>query len=65
MAYIGHAMLGDGLYASKEIQDASPNRLCLHAYRLEFVHPITKEVVQLEAPLSPNSYDYSSDNNNN
>lgn len=46
--YIGHAILGDTLYGS-------PSNLishqALHAQKVTFVHPITKEILTLEAPL--------------
>lgn len=42
MLAIGHAILGDRLYASKEIQEKSP-RLLLHAGSLNFIHPVTKQ----------------------
>ncbi|MBQ8623195.1 MAG: RluA family pseudouridine synthase [Oscillospiraceae bacterium] len=47
MAHIGHPLAGDGLYGG----DASLERQGLHCGRLEFVHPITKEKVELFAPL--------------
>ena len=37
---IGHSILGDHLYASKQVQAKSP-RLMLHASRLSLVHPVT------------------------
>lgn len=45
---IGHSILGDTLYGS-------PSNLishqALHAYKVTFIHPITKELLTLEAPL--------------
>jgi len=40
MSAIGHAILGDQLYAHDEAKAAAP-RLCLHAYSLKFDHPIS------------------------
>lgn len=40
MAFLGHPILGDNLYAHKEALEAAP-RLCLHAMTLEFIHPTT------------------------
>lgn len=40
--YIGHAIVGDGLYAN-EIGQSLMNRLCLHAAELGFNHPVTGE----------------------
>jgi len=42
---IGHAILGDQLYADKEISQKSP-RLLLHASELSFQHPITEEMIE-------------------
>ena len=48
LAHIGNPILGDTLYgkASKLI-----NRQALHSYRVTFMHPITHERLELEAPL--------------
>ncbi len=40
--YIGHAIIGDELYAN-EIGQSLTNRLCLHAAELGFNHPVTGE----------------------
>ncbi|TDS82832.1 pseudouridine synthase [Comamonas sp. JUb58] len=40
MQAIGHAMLGDGLYASAAVQTMAP-RLLLQAQQLGFAHPVT------------------------
>ena len=40
MQYLGHPIVGDTLYASSEHQTLMP-RLCLHAERLSFSHPIS------------------------
>lgn len=45
---IGHAILGDDLYASDEIRALSP-RLCLHADQLAFTNPATEEVLAFES----------------
>jgi tRNA pseudouridine32 synthase/23S rRNA pseudouridine746 synthase len=44
MEFIGHAILGDDLYASKESLSRSP-RLLLHARQLEFKHPTTNQTI--------------------
>ena len=65
-AYIGHPVFGDGDYggrderlggiapqfrkSAKELLDIA-RRQMLHAYRLEFTHPETKEKMVLNAPL--------------
>ncbi len=40
LASINHPIIGDRFYADKKIQAKAP-RLCLHAYHLEFNHPVT------------------------
>ena len=45
MQAIGHAMLGDGLYASPEVQALAP-RLFLQAREIGFAHPVTDERVE-------------------
>ena len=47
LASIGHAILGDRFYADEKVQ-AKSKRLCLHAYHLEFNHPISKEPLSFE-----------------
>lgn len=43
---IGHSIVGDKKYGIKH----NPiNRLCLHAYYLELIHPITNEILKLES----------------
>ena len=49
MAYIGHPIVGDGLY--NEHKTALINRQALHAYKLEFNHPITNEKVCIVSEL--------------
>ena len=46
---LGHAILGDDLYASKELQEYAP-RLMLHAEVLTFTHPATKNQLTVTAP---------------
>ena len=46
--HIGHSILGDTLYgASSNLI----NRQALHCYKINFIHPITKENINLVAPL--------------
>lgn len=52
LEYIGYPIIGDKKYGK------APNplrRLCLHAYLLEFIHPITHEHLKLEIDL-PSSF---------
>jgi 23S rRNA pseudouridine1911/1915/1917 synthase len=49
---IGHPVVGDPVYGSKKIlKDIPLTRQFLHAYQLEFKHPNTATLLQLEAPL--------------
>lgn len=49
---IGHPILGDKKYGNGK----DPiRRLCLHAYKLEFKHPITNELLKFETDV-PNSF---------
>ena len=45
---IGHPILGDKKYSNSK-QKAS--RLYLHAYYIEFIHPITKELLKIELDI--------------
>lgn len=47
-AYLGNYILGDSLYGT---ESKIINRQSLHAWRVSFVHPITKENITIEAPL--------------
>jgi tRNA pseudouridine32 synthase/23S rRNA pseudouridine746 synthase len=49
LAAVGHAILGDALYADAAVQALSP-RLLLHASRLAFRHPVSGEALCLELP---------------
>ena len=48
---LGCPMLGDTLYAPPKIASALP-RLALHAYKLQFLHPITAATICVTAPLA-------------
>jgi 23S rRNA pseudouridine1911/1915/1917 synthase len=48
LRHIGHPLMGDDLYGGRlELIQ----RQALHSWRLEFTHPVTGELMQLEAPL--------------
>lgn len=49
MTHIGHPMLGDALYAPPPVLALSP-RLCLHATRLEFQHPVLGHGLEMHSP---------------
>lgn len=47
---LGHAILGDDLYAPREVV-AMSDRLLLHAASLRFTHPVTGERVEVRADV--------------
>ena len=49
LANIKHPIVGDKKYGNKEKMP-----LCLQAYRLEFLHPITKKNIEIEIKLPKN-----------
>lgn len=49
---MGHPVVHDPMYGYKD--DISPvNRLCLHAYRLGFTHPVTGKKLEFKTPVPP------------
>ncbi len=50
MQYLGHAILGDELYASNEVIQKS-NRLLLHASAIEFQHPVNGDIIGIDSPV--------------
>ena len=50
MAHIGHPLLGDMVYGRKKPEKGLEGQ-CLHARQLKFIHPRTKEQVQLGTDL--------------
>lgn len=46
--YINHPILGDSLYGNSSILIS---RQALHAYKINFIHPITKKNMELIAPI--------------
>lgn len=51
LAELGHPILGDLLYGREVTFPKVIDRLCLHAYRLSFLHPKKGKKVQATAPL--------------
>ena len=51
MAYIGHPLLGDEVYAQGRKSKFKTNGQCLHAKTLGFMHPSTGDYVETDAPL--------------
>lgn len=50
LAHIGNPIIGDTLYGHNS---ELINRQALHSNKISFKHPITKEQIQLQAPLFP------------
>ena len=51
MAHIGHPLLGDEVYAIGRKSRFNLDGQCLHAKTLGFVHPVTHEYIETDAPL--------------
>lgn len=51
MAHIGHPLLGDEVYAGNRKSKFKTDGQCLHAKILGFVHPVTSEYIETDAPL--------------
>ncbi|MEW5769700.1 MAG: RluA family pseudouridine synthase [Pseudomonadota bacterium] len=62
LAALGHAIAGDDKYGDAELNRTLKRqglkRMFLHAARLEFAHPLTREPLVLEAPLSADLEDF-------
>ena len=52
MAHLGHPIWGDTVYGAKKAVPGLTGQ-CLHAVGLRFLHPRTKETVELTCPLPP------------
>lgn len=46
--YLGHAIVGDTLYADETYQTVTP-QLCLHASKLKFMHPRLNQLMTFES----------------
>ncbi|MCR5403873.1 MAG: RluA family pseudouridine synthase [Butyrivibrio sp.] len=51
MASIGHPLLGDETYGPKKKTNLHTEGQCLHAKILGFVHPVTGQYIETDAPL--------------
>jgi 23S rRNA pseudouridine955/2504/2580 synthase len=55
LAHAGHPLLGDEKYGdfdlNHRLEKQGVRRLFLHASRLAFAHPVSKEMIRLQAPL--------------
>lgn len=52
-AALGHPVIGDRKYSPEEATEGRIARVALHAAKLQFLHPRTKEVVTVECPPPP------------
>jgi 23S rRNA pseudouridine955/2504/2580 synthase len=57
LAHLGHPLAGDPKYGdfawNRDLARQGLRRLFLHACRIRFVHPVSGEVVTVDAPLAP------------
>ena len=53
-SYIGNPIIGDTLYGTKS---ELINRQALHSFKVKFIHPITKETLEITAPI-PNDMSF-------
>ena len=51
MAYKGHPIVGDPVYAPKNSDTLGLSGQCLHAKKIGFIHPITKEWLEFSSEL--------------
>lgn len=51
MAHIGHPLLGDSLYNKSDNASLLISRQALHSYKMEFIHPVLKNKILLEAEI--------------
>lgn len=49
MAHMGYPLLGDSVYAGKEIAALAPRQM-LHAWKLQFRHPLTNQLLRFMLP---------------
>lgn len=52
-AMMGHPILGETIYAFRKDFKIRFKRVALHALRIAFMHPVTKEEVVFSAPIAP------------
>ncbi|TCZ75173.1 RluA family pseudouridine synthase [Paenibacillus albiflavus] len=48
LSYLGHPLIGDKLYGGS---DKLLSHQALHGYKLSFTHPLTADLIEVEAPL--------------
>ena len=55
---IGHTIVGDELYGNGLNKELGINRQFLHAYKVKFTHPASKEEVELKIPIFTDMKDF-------
>ena len=55
---IGHTIVGDELYGNGLNKEFGINRQFLHAYKVKFTHPASKEEIELEIPIFSDMKDF-------
>ncbi|WP_147002686.1 RluA family pseudouridine synthase [Leptotrichia wadei] len=55
---IGHTIVGDELYGNGLNKELGINRQFLHAYKVKFTHPVSKEEIELEIPIFTDMKDF-------
>lgn len=53
MSSKGHAIVGDPVYAPKNADNLGLSGQCLHAKKIGFIHPISKEYLEFDSSLPP------------
>jgi 23S rRNA-/tRNA-specific pseudouridylate synthase len=55
---IGHPLVGEAKFAFRKDYKLKAKRICLHAKSLEFIHPITRQVIKIDSPLPEDLEDF-------
>ena len=51
LSELGHPILGDFQYGKKFVCKIKPSRMLLHAYSIEFKHPVEDKILKIKAPI--------------
>lgn len=57
MAYIGHPVAGDDVYGPKKVIESLEGQ-CLHAHKIGFIHPISKEYMEFSSEIPDTFSDF-------
>jgi 23S rRNA pseudouridine1911/1915/1917 synthase len=55
---IGHPLVGESVYAFRKDFELKFKRVALHAHRLKFIHPVTKEALNFTSELPKDMEDF-------